>query len=107
MIGSILQSCFRRKFVLQKQNKMNTTFENKKAVIVGGSSGIGLATAQILANSKAIVTVTGRDPNKLKQVQQTTALQTQAVDSTNREALDAFFKQTGPIDHLVISVSGA
>lgn len=86
---------------------MNTTFENKKAVVVGGSSGIGLATAKILANSKAIVTVTGRDPNKLKQLQQTTTLKTQAVDSTNREALNVFFKQTGPIDHLVISVSGA
>jgi NAD(P)-dependent dehydrogenase (short-subunit alcohol dehydrogenase family) len=53
---------------------MNATFENKKAVVVGGSSGIGLATAQILANSKAIVTVTGRDANKLKQVQQTTGI---------------------------------
>ncbi|HEY8895872.1 MAG TPA: SDR family oxidoreductase [Niastella sp.] len=84
---------------------MNTVFENKKAVVAGGSSGIGLATAQILANSKAIVTVTGRDPNKLKQVQYT-GIQTQAVDSADRNALDAFFKQTGPIDHLVITVSG-
>lgn len=87
---------------------MNGVFENKKAIVVGGSSGIGLATAQQLANSKALVTVTGRDGNKLKQVQQTTAgIQTQSVDSTNRKELDVFFKRTGSIDHLVISVSGS
>jgi NAD(P)-dependent dehydrogenase (short-subunit alcohol dehydrogenase family) len=86
---------------------MKAGFENKKAIVVGGSSGIGLATAQLLAKSKALVTVTGRDENKLKQVQQTTGLQTQAVDSANRPALDAFFSKTGKIDHLVISVSGA
>jgi NAD(P)-dependent dehydrogenase (short-subunit alcohol dehydrogenase family) len=91
----------------QKQNKMNTVFENKKAIVAGGSSGIGLATAQLLANNKAQVTVTGRDAGKLKQVQQTTGLQTQVVDSADRSALDAFFKQAGAIDHLVIAVSGS
>jgi NAD(P)-dependent dehydrogenase (short-subunit alcohol dehydrogenase family) len=34
-------------------------------------------------------------------------MQTQVVDSADRSALDVFFKQTGPIDHLVISVSGS
>lgn len=86
---------------------MNAVFENKKAIVVGGSSGIGLATAQLLANSKAAVTVTGRNADKLDQVQQTTGIQTQVVDSADRQALDVFFKQTGPIDHLVISVSGS
>lgn len=86
---------------------MNAVFENKKAIVVGGSSGIGLATAQLLANSNAQVTVTGRDAGKLKQVQQTTGLQIQVLDSTDRSALDVFFKQTGPLDHLVISVSGS
>lgn len=86
---------------------MNAVFENKKAIVVGGSSGIGLATAQLLTNSKAQVTVTGRDAGKLKQVQQTTGLQIQVLDSADRSALDAFFKQTGAIDHLVISVSGS
>jgi NAD(P)-dependent dehydrogenase (short-subunit alcohol dehydrogenase family) len=95
------------KFVLSKQNNMNAVFENKKAIVIGGSSGIGLATAQILANGKAQVTVTGRDAGKLDQVRQTTGLQTQVVDSSDRTALDAFFKQAGAIDHLVVSVSGS
>jgi NAD(P)-dependent dehydrogenase (short-subunit alcohol dehydrogenase family) len=107
MIGSIPGRRILLKFVLQKQNNMNVVFENKKAIVVGGSSGIGLATAQLLANSKATVTVTGRDAGKLKEVQQTTPIQTGSVDSTDRKALDAFFKQTGSIDYLVISVSGS
>jgi NAD(P)-dependent dehydrogenase (short-subunit alcohol dehydrogenase family) len=91
----------------QKQYKMNTAFENKKAIVIGGSSGIGLATAQLLAGTGALVTVTGRDENKLKEVQQSTGLRTQAVDSSHRAALDAFFSKAGKIDHLVISVSGS
>lgn len=86
---------------------MNGVFENKKAIVIGGSSGIGLATALMLANSKATVIVTGRDEEKLKTIRETTNIQTQLVDSTDRAALDAFFKQTGAFDHLVISLSGA
>lgn len=86
---------------------MNAVFENRKVIVVGGSSGIGLATAQLLANSKALVTVTGRNEIKLKEVHETTGLQTQAVDSGDRAALDAFFSKTGKLDHLVISVSGS
>lgn len=86
---------------------MKAVFENKKVVVAGGSSGIGLATAQMLANSKATVIVTGRNADKLQQVQQATGLQTQALDSADRKALDDFFKQTGKIDHLVITISGS
>jgi len=86
---------------------MNGVFENKKAIVIGGSSGIGLATAQMLANSKATVTVTGRDAGKLKAIQETTNIRAQLVDSNDRCALDAFFNQTGAFDHLVISLSGS
>jgi NAD(P)-dependent dehydrogenase (short-subunit alcohol dehydrogenase family) len=86
---------------------MNAVFENKKVIVAGGASGIGLATAQILKNSKAAVTVTGRNPDKLQQVQQSTGIQTQVLDSADRKALDAFFTKTGQIDHLMITVSGA
>lgn len=86
---------------------MNAVFENKKVIVAGGASGIGLATALILKNSKAAVTVTGRNANKLQQVQQSTGIQTQVLDSADRKALDAFFTKTGQIDHLVITVSGS
>lgn len=85
---------------------MSTAFNNRKIIIAGGSSGIGLATAVALQQQQAQVTVTGRNAEKLQQVQQSTGLQTQVLDGGDRTATDAFFKQTGPIDHLVISLSG-
>lgn len=40
-------------------------FHDKVAVVSGGSSGIGLATAQLFALEGAAVTVCGRDPSRL------------------------------------------
>lgn len=85
---------------------MTSSFENKQVIIAGGTSGIGLATAQLLAAAKAIVTVTGRNPEKLTAAA-AAGLKTAAVDSSNRSAAEAFFKAHGPIDHLIITVSGS
>lgn len=43
------------------------TFEKKKAIITGGSSGIGFAAAKELAGQGARVIITGRNPEKLEQ----------------------------------------
>ena len=40
-------------------------FKDKKIVVAGGTSGIGLATAQRFQQQGAVVTVTGRDAEKL------------------------------------------
>ncbi|SHN33341.1 SDR family oxidoreductase [Mucilaginibacter sp. OK098] len=85
---------------------MENPFKNKKIIIAGGSSGIGLAAAGQFKDQQAQVTITGRNPDKLKNAAQT-GLQTAVIDSSNREALDSFFKSHGPVDHLVISLSGS
>ena len=85
---------------------MNTPFQNKKIIVTGGSSGIGLAAAIQFKQQQAQVTVTGRNPVKLKSAAET-GLQTVVVDSIDRRALDSFFKAQGMIDHLVISLSGS
>jgi NAD(P)-dependent dehydrogenase (short-subunit alcohol dehydrogenase family) len=41
-------------------------FENRIAVVTGGSSGIGLAAARLLLNEGARVAICGRDPSRLE-----------------------------------------
>lgn len=74
-----------------------------RAVIMGGSSGIGLATAEQLANAGIEVTVTGRDPAKLAAL--SGALATERLDGTDYDAVSAFFDRFGELDHLVLAFS--
>lgn len=79
------------------------------AVVMGGSSGIGEATAALFARGGAEVTITGRDRTKLDEAAariggKTTTYRMNATEQTD---IEAFFATTTPIDHLVIAVSGA
>ncbi|MBS1603801.1 MAG: SDR family oxidoreductase [Bacteroidetes bacterium] len=82
------------------------SFQHQKIVIAGGTSGIGLATAKRMAAGGAAVTITGRNPEKLKAAEKE-GLRAVRVDSKDRVALDAFFSELGPVDHLVVAISGS
>ena len=86
---------------------MNNTIQHKKIVVAGASSGIGLASAQLLAAEGAVVTITGRNPEKLAAAAAggAGALTAVALDSRSREDLDKFFKGLGSLDHLVVSLT--
>ena len=56
-------------------------YENRTAVITGGSTGIGLATAQKLVEEGARVLLTGRDPDALRTAQEMLGGSTVAVAS--------------------------
>lgn len=75
-----------------------------RAVIMGGTSGIGLATAEQLTSTGIGVTVTGRDPARLAALEGRFA-GAERVDSTDRDAVAAFFKRLGSFDHLVLAFS--
>ncbi|MBJ6763813.1 SDR family oxidoreductase [Myxococcaceae bacterium JPH2] len=84
-------------------------WRNKQVVVMGGSSGVGEATARRLVAQGARVVITGRDADKLARV--ATSLGAQArgvvVDGTNATAVRAFFAELGAFDHLVVCLSGA
>lgn len=82
--------------------------EGQKAIIFGGSSGLGLASAQALAAVGAAVAIVGRSPDKLEaaasHIQGTVS--SHVVDATDETEVLAFFQRFGEFDHLVISVGG-
>ncbi|GAB4518772.1 MAG: SDR family oxidoreductase [Haliangiales bacterium] len=83
------------------------TLHQQKAIIFGGSSGIGLASAHALRAAGAEVTIVGRDPDKLAAAAQATpGLVTAAVDGADPEAVKRFFGQSGEFDHLVMTIGG-
>jgi NAD(P)-dependent dehydrogenase (short-subunit alcohol dehydrogenase family) len=83
-------------------------FEGARIMIAGGSSGIGLATAKMLAKSGAEVIITGRDISKLERASRdiTGNVSTVAFDAANEEGRKSALQKTGRIDHLVLTLSG-
>ncbi len=75
-----------------------------RAVIMGGTSGIGLATAERLTADGAEVIVTGRDPDKLAAVADRVAV-AERLDGASERDVAAFFERTGEFDHLVLAFS--
>jgi NAD(P)-dependent dehydrogenase (short-subunit alcohol dehydrogenase family) len=75
-----------------------------RVVIMGGTSGIGLAVAERLTADGAEVIVTGRDPEKLAAVKDRVTAAEQ-LDGTSEGDVTAFFDRLGEIDHLVLAFS--
>jgi len=75
-----------------------------RAVVMGGTSGIGLAVAEALTDAGIKVTVTGRDPVKLAALDGRVA-GAERLDSTSRAAVAEFFERQGRFEHLVLAFS--
>lgn len=83
-------------------------WNNQKVVVLGGSSGIGLATVQRLAHSGAEIIAVGRNAARIEQAiaglgERVSGV---ALDCGDRAALDQFFSRLGALDHLVLTLSG-
>ncbi len=72
---------------------MTKKLEGKIAVITGGTTGIGLATAQLFANEGAHVIVTGRNPETLAQARSTLGDSAEVIasDAGDPEAVQSLF----------------
>jgi NAD(P)-dependent dehydrogenase (short-subunit alcohol dehydrogenase family) len=96
------------KKILNNINKMKK-LENKVAVITGGNSGIGLATAKLFANNGAKVLITGRNKTTIDSALAEIGNGAIGVisDITNTGNIDAGYKKVneafGKIDVLVLN----
>jgi NAD(P)-dependent dehydrogenase (short-subunit alcohol dehydrogenase family) len=81
--------------------------ENESVVIIGGSSGMGLAIAKEAADSGAAVIIAGRSQGKLDEAIRVIAgdVASYIVDLSDEGSVMKLFQSIGSFDHLVITGS--
>ncbi|MET3216961.1 UNVERIFIED_ORG: NAD(P)-dependent dehydrogenase (short-subunit alcohol dehydrogenase family) [Burkholderia territorii] len=85
---------------------MNDPLHGKHVLVVGGSSGIGAATATAFARRGAHLTIASRDPARFDvDAIPGAQVRTEALDITDTAAVDAFCARAGRFDHVVISAA--
>ena len=79
------------------------SLDNKSAVITGGNSGMGFATAQKFKELGANVIITGRNPTALAQAANELGVKAIVADQANLQDLDNLVDQVktqfGSIDY--------
>jgi len=80
-------------------------FENKRVVIVGGSSGIGLAIAEEVALQGAEVVIVSSNAARVQEAIKSIGGEArgEAVDVSDEKAVEIFFTNLGAFDHLVFT----
>jgi NAD(P)-dependent dehydrogenase (short-subunit alcohol dehydrogenase family) len=98
--------------MLSRGERIMTKLEGKVAVITGGNSGIGLATARRFVSEGADVYITGRRPRELDKAVQQIGKHVTAVqgDVSNLADLDRLYdlvkRQHGRVDVLCANAGG-
>ena len=77
----------------------------KKVVVVGGSSGIGLATAELAKAQGAEVIIASRNADKVKAAATKVGATGIVADVTSDDSVVNLFKTCGPVDHVVVSAA--
>jgi NAD(P)-dependent dehydrogenase (short-subunit alcohol dehydrogenase family) len=81
------------------------SLQGKKVVVVGGSSGIGYATAALAKAQGAEVVIASRAGQRLEAAAKALGVEGIAADVTGDEAVEALFRQTGAVDHVAVTAA--
>jgi NAD(P)-dependent dehydrogenase (short-subunit alcohol dehydrogenase family) len=86
---------------------MSSKLQNAQVLVIGGSSGIGLATAVAAADEGASVTIASRSKSKLDAALGSIRGNSRAVvlDTQDQSALERLFMAQDPWDHVVVSAA--
>ena len=89
----------------EEQIKNHRELSLKRIVVLGGSSGIGLAVAQQVVARGARAIIASSNTDRVKQA--VTTLDTKAeghtLDLSNEPDIQSFFQKIGDFDHLVFT----
>jgi NAD(P)-dependent dehydrogenase (short-subunit alcohol dehydrogenase family) len=77
----------------------------QKVVVVGGSSGIGLATAELARREGAEVIVASRNADRLKAAADKIGATAIVADVTSDDSVVSLFRATGAVDHVVVTAA--
>jgi len=77
----------------------------KKVVVVGGSSGIGLATAELAKREGADVILASRNVDRLDAIAAKLNAIAIPADVTSDESIVNLFSRCGPVDHVVVTAA--
>jgi NAD(P)-dependent dehydrogenase (short-subunit alcohol dehydrogenase family) len=85
------------------------SFDNQRILAIGGTSGIGLATAAAAVDAGAFVTIASRNQKKLDAAAAKLggAVQTRVLDTGDDGLLERFFQNEQAWDHVLVSAAQA
>ncbi len=91
--------------------RLMQTLQNKRILVLGGTSGFGEEVARQALQQDAQVMIVGRDPERFQQalgrLMAVGRVAGQSFDVRDEAALATYLSQVGPIDHVVSMVGGA
>jgi NAD(P)-dependent dehydrogenase (short-subunit alcohol dehydrogenase family) len=92
----------------QRRRTVNVpSLDNRRILVIGGSSGIGLAIAAATADAGASVTIASRNQEKLTAVagKLSGAVHIAVLDTDDNGLLERFFERPMTWDHVVVSAA--
>src|SRR5262245_57268917 len=79
---------------------MPTSLQDASVVVIGGTSGIGLATAQMAHDAGARVVIAGRDPERLAAAPEQLGGEAGGVNLDIADDEEAVVARCAPLDHV-------